>query len=102
MSGKGGGPATVIPAYAGIPRLPVDNTIIRQYRRDSRLRGNDGRRSGRDSEKAAIPRPSKEWRPMGFLKGQPPVKPPYFRVRRMVFLQVALQFRLCRAFQSWG
>ena len=33
----------------------------------------------------------------GFPKGQPPVTPPYFRVRRMVFLQVAVQVRLSRA-----
>ena len=39
-------PPTVIPAYAGIPRLLADNTIIRQYRGDSRLRGNDGRATG--------------------------------------------------------
>ena len=45
--------------------------------------------------------PSPENREMtakGFPKGQRPVTlPPYFRVRRMTFLQVASQVRLCRA-----
>ena len=44
--------------------------------------------------------PSPHFRGMtakGFLKGNRPVTSPYFRVRRMVFLQVAVQERLCRA-----
>ena len=53
-------------------------------------------RAGMPPQKAAIPRPSREMTAIGFLKGNRPVKPSYFRVRRMTFLQVALQVRLCR------
>ena len=52
---------------------------------------------GNSAQKAAIPRPNRGMAAKGFLKGQPPVTSPYFRVRRMTFLQVALQVRLCRA-----
>ena len=55
-----------------------DYGIIREYRRDSRLRGNDG---GVDAGMTVTETPS----------------PYHYRVRRMVFLQVADQVRLCRA-----
>ena len=37
----------------------------------------------------------------GVPKGQRPVAAPYFRLRRMTFLQVAVQVRLCRAWALW-
>ena len=55
------------------------------------------RAAGDAHKKAAIPRPSREMTAKGFLKGSRPVTPTYFRVRRMTFLQVAVQERLCRA-----
>ena len=56
-----------------------------------------GRPAIRVARKAAIPRLGREMAAKGFLKDNRPVTPPYFRVRRMTFLQVAVQVRLCRA-----
>ena len=48
-------------------------------------------------KKAARPRNRGKGGKWGFPNRQRPVAPPYFRLRRMTFLQVAVQVRLCRA-----
>jgi len=76
---SGIGISTVIPAQAGIPKSLMSNRpVFGNTVRDSRLRGNDG---GVD---------------VGRTVTEPP-SPYRYRVRRMVFLQVADQVRLCRA-----
>ena len=70
-----------IPAYAG---------------RTVESGGNDSKRAGDAHKKAAIPR-FRGMTAKGVPDGQPPVTSPYFRVWRVVFLQVAVQDRLSRA-----
>ena len=69
-----------IPAYAGMTVGAAGRTVERA-----------------ETAKSRHPPPKQEMTAKGFLKGNRPVTPPYFRVRRMTFLQVASQVRLCRA-----
>ena len=86
------GPPPFHPILRFLPPLP----ILQQVQDERKEAGY------RDNSKKPPSPGNREMTAIGFLIGNRPVTPPYFRVRRMTFLQVALQVRLCRARKAWA